>query len=60
MLWISDQNCLSAPGTGMGTVRQYGGMHVAGVADPWFGSDPKPCCVRELHTGTVTGTLYNT
>lgn len=23
----------------------------------WFGSDPIPCCVREINTGTVTDTL---
>lgn len=43
-------NCLSAQGDGTRAVRQYGGMHVAGVAkrgtSPWFGSDPKLCCVR--------------
>lgn len=27
---------------------------------PWFESDPKPCCVRELNTGVVTDTLNTT
>lgn len=39
-------------------------MHVAGVAKEeqahGFGSDPKPCCVRELNTGTATDTLNAT
>lgn len=44
----------------MKTARQYGGMHVAGVAkhetSPWFERDPKPQCFKATWSWQLTPT----
>lgn len=52
---VSADSADSAYSEGTTTVRQYGSMQVWQETNiPWFGSDPKLCCERELNTGTVT------